>query len=278
MGISHTKHTAASSVSQSTGVSPSRQLEYSSPLKNSAMLNEEMMKDPRSPTARRSPITMSRANTVAYQERMRRRFSPTGPLDPRSPAVNRTPTSQTVSNQALVTPPPFKLSMCVDPIDPRSPSLKRTPVSAQDSPVQDKNTSEVVASAEIAKDSKLQTYTEVVVVEESGAVSSEARKSVTEVYSSPVELSPLPLSVSSALTAAAFSPSFARRKGKEFSPLRKSYSAPTDENAQAMSSPNKAKIAHQQARTPLSPLSQNARCVSTSVQSIKFRMDPGILG
>jgi len=85
------------------------------------------------------------------------------------------------------------------------------------------------------------------------------------------------------------SPSVASRKRKDIarphglSPLKKSYSAPMDENCPP-SPVNKAIASVARARTPLSPLSQR-RTVTTrreqhcaGVQPIKFRMDPGILG
>lgn len=177
--------------------------------------------------------------------------------------------------------------MSADSFDPRSPSVKRTPLhSTQDSPARDIAAVEKIAledavHAVVEKEtteSIKSTHVDVIVVEESDAVSSVARKSVTEVFNSPTELSPASASVSNAIYGATYSPSLARRKGKEFSPLRKSYSAPADENAQAAPSPGKAKLVQQEARTPLSPLSQNTRFVSTAVHPIKFRMDPGILG
>jgi len=80
------------------------------------------------------------------------------------------------------------------------------------------------------------------------------------------------------------SPSLGSRKRKDHSkaysytpsPLKKSYSAPMDENTP--SSPvNKPLKNRVQARAPLSPLSANKRHQCTEIQPIKLRMDPSIL-
>lgn len=108
-------------------------------------------------------------------------------------------------------------------------------------------------------------------------------KVTVETFSSP-EYSPSPAIM--ALSVSPLNSPIGSRKRKDMpngpSPLKKSYSAPIDENGypNPPSPVNKPLKNSTRARTPLSPLSQrtiNSRH-GAGVQPIKLRMDPAILG
>lgn len=253
--------------------------------------------DPRSPGSRRTPVSSpnSLTPTLLRCERMKRLGSASKltPLDPRSPSL-RTPLHLSTVDPPR-TPPPFNST------DPRSPYMMRTPLtlSAQDAIVVDDliivgqeimgtplslstpcADTEVVVTGEEKVEYTLSSTAELPVSE---ALESTSAKQTTETYNSPEVSAGIMALVMSPLN----SPSFGSRKRKDIirvhalSPLKKSYSAPVDENTPPSPSPVlKAVAAAGRARAPLSPLTQrsiNARyCMG--VQPIKFRMDPGILG
>jgi len=256
---------------------------YMSPLHRTALEDA----DPRSPGSRRTPVHSPLLTTLeskACRDRVLMRLGSAAKftcIDPRSPASRRTPIS-TGSNAAKPTPPPFSLGVSLG--DPRSPYMMRTPlaISSQEVAADDVVLAEEVvlhASGEVVDKAE-----KVEVVEQSTVVESTAGNTTREVFSSPeYSISPGIM----ALTISPLnSPALGQRKRKQdlvkdrytaLSPLKKSYSAPNDENIPP--SPQRL-YSITKARTPLSPLSQ--RVINTrycmDVQPIKFRMDPGILG
>jgi len=264
-----------------------------------ASLNQE---DPRSPGYKRTPLAtpvespcVTPTNTRWHGRMIMRLGSASkfGTLDPRSPATKRTPLHEPIAHEAKVTP--LTLSMG----DPRSPQGARTPLG--DSTVENDAVvvpEDVVIATEemVCEDAVLEEPEEKQGLEETqeaseitqqttaGAESTCGKMSTENYWSSP-EYSP-----SATVVALAMSPknSLGARKRKDrarvlsHSPLKKSYSAPIDENVFPNNPPspvNKLKQ-HTQVRKPLSPLSQrtiNSRHCS-EVQPIKLRLDPTILG
>jgi len=183
--------------------------------------------------------------------------------------------------------------------DPRSPG-SRTPInSTLDSSEPVVVLDDVVIAEEIMCDvvvleepeekrgiEEKQEASETTTQEASTVAESTSQKVITESYLSSPEYTP-----STTVVALAMSPlnsPIGTRKRKDHtkvfshSPLKKSYSAPLDENElpNPPSPVNKSiKQRKQQARTPLSPLTHsiNSRHC-TDVQPIKLRLDPTILG
>lgn len=268
-----------------------------------ASLNQE---DPRSPGYKRTPVSTpfespcGTPTNSRWHGRVIMRLgsaSKFGPLDPRSPATRRTPLHAAATNEATVTP--LTLSMGV--VDPRSPQDARTPlpfstvgsesVVATDDVViatEEEMVCEEVALEEPEEKQELEEKQEEseMITEASAAAESTCERVITETFSSP-EYTP-----STNVLALAMSPlnsPLAARKRKDHtkvfahSPLKKSYSAPVDENElpNPPSPVNKPLKQYTQARTPLSPLSQRKTKNSrhcTEVQPIKLRMDPTLLG
>lgn len=280
-----------------------RKMEYISPLHRSSAFEN---KDPRSPGGlRRSPINTPHSTpplSKAYRERALMRFGSPAKfscVDPRSPAAQRTPVSLPFAFEH-VTPPPFSLG---GSLDPRSPYMMRTPLSlssAEETVIMDdvvvveekimRQSGETPEKPIDASEAKEPEKVTVVVVESSGVMESTSTHAFRESFSSSGESN-----ISPALMALSISPlgspAFGYRKRKSIvdrypslSPLKKSYSAPGDENtppsALKLSAPTPSSNNKQQTRAPLSPLSlravNNKRCMD--VQPIKFRMEPGVLG
>jgi hypothetical protein len=273
------------------------QYSYISPLQK-VISSASSYEDPRSPGSRRTPVSSpnSLTPTLLRRERMKRLGSASklAPLDPRSPSI-RTPLQLSTADPPR-TPPPFNST------DPRSPYMMRTPLtlSAQDAVVVDDLIivgQEIMGGAPLSLSSSSAEAEVVVVASEekadkvlsssaelpaSEALESTSIRHTVETYSSPDVSAGIMALVMSPLN----SPSLGSRKRKDIarvhalSPLKKSYSAPMDENTPPSPSPVMKAIAVGKMRTPLSPLTQlsiNSRQCK-DVQPIKFRMDPGILG
>jgi len=278
--------------------SKSRKNQLMSPLHRTISASLED-KDPRSPGSRRTPIhtpfSTPPLHGKAYRDRILLRLGSASKFncaDPRSPACRRTPISQ-VAMGMRPTPPPFSLGVSFG--DPRSPYMMRTPLalSSQEVLVDD----DVVIAEEVAMRASGEALektekAESVDVENSVATESVAQREMKESFTSSGEYSISPIIM--ALTISPLnSPALGYRKRKQdmvkdryaaLSPLKKSYSAPSDENIPPSplkhSSNTVNNTNNTKARTPLSPLSQ--RVINTrycmDIQPIKFRMDPGILG
>jgi len=286
MGSVNAKDTNETTMSIPTSMMDKLQTKkYMSPLHRISALEDT---DPRSPSSRRTPVhspLLTPLESKACRDRVLMRLGSAAKfncVDPRSPTSRRTPIS-TDSYVARPTPPPFSLGVSLG--DPRSPYMMRTPlaISSQEVAADDVVLAEEVvlhASGEIVDKAE-----KVEVVENSAAVESTAGVMTREVFSSPeYSISP---GIMALTISPLSSPALGHRKRKQdlvkdrytaLSPLKKSYSAPNDENTPP--SPPQRLYSITKARTPLSPLSQ--RVINTrycmDVQPIKFRMDPGILG
>lgn len=278
---------------------------YISPLQK-VISSASACEDPRSPGSRRTPVGSpnSMTPTLLRRERMKRLGSASklAPLDPRSPSITaRTPLQLSTASAADPprTPPPFNF------IDPRSPCMLRTPLSlsAQEAVIVDDLIivgQEIMGVAPLALSSSFSADADVEVVSEEKGLSSssvatevlpssEASESTSirqtvETYGSPDNV--VSAGIMAIVMSPLNSPSLGSRKRKDIarvhalSPLKKSYSAPMDENTPPSPSPVMKAIAAGKIRAPLSPLTQRSmnsrQCMG--VQPIKFRMDPGILG
>jgi len=249
--------------------------------------------DPRSPGGRRtpvqSPLSTPNLNKNA-REKMMMKYKASKSADPRSPSMaSRTPLHLSTAEDAPRTPPPFR------GCDPRSPYMMRTPLalSAQELIVVPDDLA--IVGQEIEGE-PIKFADEV--IEAKGGVEVPIGASVEIIAISTSADSFAPNSpqlntsttgVSEGIMALVMSPlnsPMGSRKRKDIgrtqalSPLKKSYSAPMDENTPP-SPVNKSIASVARARTPLSPLSHraiNTRQHSVAVHPIKFRMDPGILG
>jgi len=254
-----------------------------------ASLNGGFPVDPRSPGSKRTPVSTpfeSPCSTPTFSriKQISRLGSSSkfGQLDPRSPASKRTPIGKSEPTDGAKAIPPFSLG------DPRSPLpfQMRTPLtdSVKDaivvpddmaiSPDRIEEQGEVV-SENIKKEEEKETE------QSSAASESTSDRVITEIFDSP-GYSPSPTVM--ALVSSPLSSPIGSRKRKEnlskgpHSPLKKSYSAPIDENAPP-SPINKPIKNRARVRTPLSPLSQRTiKSNFMAVQPIKLRMDPAILG
>lgn len=265
--------------------------------------------DPRSPGSRRTPMSTPfespavSPSQVRWHGRMIMRLgsaSKFGQFDPRSPASRRTPVHATAPNAAYaaVTPLALSMSMSMGMTDPRSPG-SRTPVNMsalENEPVVVPD--DIVLAEEIGcEDMALEESEERQGVEQkqeaaetpresSAGAESTCQRVTTERYLSSPEYTPSPTIIALAVSPLN-SPSGSRKRKDRTkvlasSPLKKSYSAPMDENdlPNPPSPLNKPLKQHFQVRAPLSPLSQrtyNSRHC-TDVLPIKLRLDPTILG
>jgi len=260
-----------------------------------AISSASSVEDPRSPGGRRTPLhsphSTPNLNKNVRDRMMMRLASKQSTQDPRSPSlINRTPLQLSAVDGVPRTPPPFRSE------DPRSPSTARTPLAlstqgATTAPdlliVGQEIASEHVVFAEeiVMEEGKKEEDPPVEnIIETSACVDTMSAKVTTENFNSP--------NISEELIAFATSflnsPSLGRKRKdiartQGLSPLKKSYSAPMDENTPPSPPFNKTIGSAARPRAPLSPLSQRAinsinsrYCVG--VQPIKFRMDPGILG
>jgi len=283
----------------------SRQMKFMSPLHKSitAAMDDA---DPRSPSCKRTPVhtplSTPPLNGKSYNNRVLTRLGSASKFacpDPRSPG-SRTPVPDGASDERP-TPPPFSLGLSYGgPYDPRSPTpyIMRTPLAlTQEVEVVSPDVvvaEEIIMSASIETPVKMEKIDlDVVVVESSTVVESTAQKTIREVFSSPeYSISPAIMALTiSPLSSPALGrkrkPDLVMKYNSSVSPLKKSFSAPADENTPPQlklsaglnnvnNSSNNNKI-----RTPLSPLStrvMHSRFCTQDVQPIKFRMDPGILG
>jgi hypothetical protein len=228
------------------------------------------LEDPRSPGGRRTPVHSPGFNRNT-REKMLKRLGAAAAMDPRSPS-SRTP----LNLSAADTPSPLSL-------DPRSPYVARTPLALSAQEVAENiEQAEVVAVTEdvIIIDKPGMYVAEGAQVSESAAVESTSDRVTVETFNSPEISATILALVMSPLN----SPSLGGRKrrdilrGSGLSPLKKSYSAPNDEN-KSHTPLSKSAANPRNARTPLSPINRslNSRTCA-GVQPIKFRMDPGILG
>jgi len=250
---------------------------FISPLQRTISATRE---DPRSPGGRRTPLQSPHVTpnlNKNTRERMMMILNASKSVDPRSPSmVTRTPLNLSAAEGVPRTPPPFRSG------DPRSPYMMRTPLALSDAVMVPDDL--VIVGQEIGGDPVR--FAEEVVIEEGGErIAVGASMEILAASSDSAYNSP---SISKELLALAMSPmnspSIGSRKRKDItrapglSPLKKSYSAPMDENTPP-SPVNKSITSVARARTPLSPLAMNSKHqYSVGVQPIKFRMDPGILG
>lgn len=248
------------------------------------------LEDPRSPGCERTPIHSPSFSRNAREKLLLRLGSASklNYLDPRSPA-SRTPLHLSTADATPTSTPPL-LSIA----DPRSPYTNRTPLalSQQEPAVPDGTELAVEDKLEEAEIADTTPVLFTLPDDSTTAVESTSNRVVVETFSSPEVSATIIALVMSPLN----SPSLGGRKkrdlrmGHVLSPLKKSYSAPVDENCPPSSpSPLTKSISTthhhhnngvRAARTPLSPINNNRSNTRScaGVQPIKFRMDPGILG
>jgi len=276
-----------------------QEVQCASPLVTRALASSFI--DPRSPGGRRTPVHSPRSTPPlshkAYRDKVMTRVAG-AKMDPRSPSAKRTPLHHAACDVSVGRTPPSPFTLG----DPRSPFVMRTPLalSTQDAVVvpdgivfaEEKVVAEVVvvdkpedSSTSIAEKSeaveKDETAEKAQQTESTSSTVSESMcvKVTTEKFSPDV--------TSITLMALAQSPMYSpvTKKRKDLrgpasmSPLKKSYSAPMDENTPPSPLCKSVAAVSSKPRTPLSPLCQRSvNRNSMGVQPIKFRMDPGILG
>jgi len=242
-----------------------------------------------------SPASTPPLSHKNYRDRVLMRLNSNSKLDPRSPSAKRTPLHLAASDVSIHRTPPSPFSLG----DPRSPLVMLTPLALStqevvvvpDDIVIVAEEEKVVGAEVLAKpEESTSTKAERPQVEHASSSGAESTSKglITEKFSPDISPSVVIMSL---VNSPLHSPMGRKRKDlirgpASLSPLKKSYSAPVDENAPP--SPLLCKnvatttttTSTTKTRTPLTPLSQRAMntryCVG--VQPIKFRMDPGILG
>jgi len=244
--------------------------------------------DPRSPASRRTPLHEVGASEVKVTPPPCSLGDPRSPLATTIAGIARTPLAlSAMDTDAVVVP---------DDVIIVSEEVVCEGISEPEETQEAEKTDEMKISkgvAESTEEMKISKGAESIdemkiskgvasTVESSAATDSTSEKVITETFNSP------DVTTSHTIMALAISPlnspSLGSRKRKEYSrasaytpsPLKKSYSAPIDENnpPSPVNKPLKNRV---QVRAPLSPLSINPRHQCTEIQPIKLRMDPSIL-
>jgi len=241
--------------------------------------------DPRSPASRRTPHRDIGASAVKVTP------PPFNLADPRSPFTTtiagniRTPLALSAMDTDAVVGPDDVIIISdgiVEGVIPESEDRQEAEIDEMKISKGIENTEDMKFSKGASTDEmKISKGIENTVASSSGPEST-CGKVTTETFNSP----DVPSQTIAALAMSPMnSPSLGSRKRKDHSrvstytpsPLKKSYSAPMDENnpPSPVNKPLKNRV---QARAPLSPLSVNPRHQCTEIQPIKLRMDPSILG